>query len=165
MSEIGERLKAHWLAQGVEPPPGVPEALLQQFETHYGVTLPGDMRDYFLHVNGIGGELTDDQDLFRFWPLQEVLSITDDPDYQDIQVAEGPSFFIFADHSIFLPAYAIRLDSARTGDHPAIAFWWDHHDRRHEISTVARSFSEFAERYLKGDDSRFDLAYGTAKEN
>lgn len=105
--------------------------------------------------------MTYDNDLFRFWPLQEVFTITDDPSYEDIQTAEGPSFFIFADHSIFLPAYAIRLDSARTGDHPVIAFSWDDQDKRHEISTVARSFSEFVEMYLKDENSRFDLAYGT----
>jgi hypothetical protein len=166
MSGIGERLKAYWLAQGLQLPPGVLEVHLQQFEMHFGVTVPDDMRDYFLHVNGMGGVVTFndrlnwEDDLFRFWPLQEVSPMSDDQGYADLQIADRSSFFIFADHSIVLPAYGIRLDSARTGDHTVIAC----QGRRHETSIVALSFTEFAERYLKGDDSRNDLSYGTPTE-
>jgi hypothetical protein len=54
MSTIGERLRAHWLAQGIKPPPGVAEERLRDFETRFGVALPTDMRDYFLEVDGMG---------------------------------------------------------------------------------------------------------------
>jgi hypothetical protein len=166
MSGIGERLKAHWLAQGLQLPPGVLEVHLQQFEKHFGVTLPYDIRDYFLDVNGMGGLLTYDDrlnwddDLFRFWPLQELLRMSDEEPYKDLQVADLSSYFIFADHSVVLPAYAIRLDSARTGAHPVIAC----EGRGHETSIVALSFSEFAERYLEGEESRMDLSYGTPRD-
>lgn len=80
MTTIGQRLRAHWLAQDIQSPPGVLEVYLQQFELHFGVVLPDDMRDYFLHMNGMGGLVTPDNnlffgddDLFRFWPLQEVV--------------------------------------------------------------------------------------------
>jgi SMI1 / KNR4 family (SUKH-1) len=159
MDGIGERLKAHWLAQDLQMRPGVLEVRLQQFEAHFAVTLPNDMRDYFLHVNG--RELTDNDDLFRFWPIEEVSPMTGDRVYEDVQIAQESSFFIFADYCIFLPAYAIRLESGRTRDHPVIAFSWDDCEKRHDVSIVAVSFSEFAEMYLKDEDSRMDLAFGT----
>jgi hypothetical protein len=165
MSRIGERLKAHWLAQGLQLPPGVLEVHLQQFEMHFGVTLPDDMREYFLDVNGMGGVLTHDDrlnwddDLFRFWPLQEVQRMSDSQRYEDLKIADRFSYFIFADHSVVLPAYAIRLDSVRTGAHTVIAY----EGGQHEASIVALSFSEFAERYLNGEDSRTDLSYGTPR--
>jgi hypothetical protein len=100
-----------------------------------------------------------DADLFRFWPLQEVWAIRDDRAYDDLNVVDRNSYFIFADHSILLPAYAIRLDTNRRGDHPVIAFSWDGYKKRHDVSNVAHSFSEFVEKYLKDQNSRIDLAY------
>ena len=64
MTTIGERLRAHWLAQDIQPPAGVLGVHLQQFETHFGVALPDDMREYFLHMNGMGGLLTVENNLF-----------------------------------------------------------------------------------------------------
>ena len=119
MSTIGERLRAHWFAQGLEPPPGVTEDRLRGFETRFGVSLPADLREYFLHVDGTGVPFKWDDDLFNFRPLGEFESIGDleivveHPSRQII--LDDPSLhFVFADHSIWLPAYAIRLAGSAT---------------------------------------------------
>jgi hypothetical protein len=119
MSPIGERLMAHWLAQGIEPPPGVPEEWLWDFEDRFSVTLPADMRSYFLHVDGMGSRYESDHNFFSFWPLGEVLRAGEY--YEDRFVEEQSSYFLFADHSICLPAYAIRLTPSGTGPHRIVA--------------------------------------------
>ena len=107
MSTIGERLHAHWLAQGIELPPGVTEDRLKEFETRFGVVLPTDLREYFLHVDGMGEPFQWDEDLFNFRPLSEVESISD----LEIMLEDRSSYFVIADHSIWLPAFAIRVDT------------------------------------------------------
>jgi hypothetical protein len=164
MATISERLRAHWSAQDIEPSAGVLEVHLQQFELYFGVAIPDDMRDYFLHVNGMGGLFTldnnlffGDKDFFRFWPLQEVVRMSDA--YEDLPIEDPSSFFIFADHSICLPAYAIRLTASRTTGHEVIAIESNRRDG-YSVSVVAYSFSEFVERYLTDETSRCRLSLG-----
>ena len=153
MSTIGERLHTHWLAQGIELPPGVTEDPLRSFETRFGVTLPADLREYFLHVDGMGEPFKWDTDLFNFRPLSEVESIGD----RQIVLEDKSSYFVIADHSIWLPAFAIRLTPSGTGPHPVIAIESDENGGYGQ-SIVAHSFSEFAERYLTDETSRDDLS-------
>jgi cell wall assembly regulator SMI1 len=154
MSAIGERLQAHWLAQAVTPPAGVTEDRLREFEKRFDVTLPSDMREYFLHVDGMGEPFQWDDDLFNFRPLSQVESIRD----LEIALEDRSWYFVFADHSIWLPAYAIRLAPSRTDSHPVIAIEFDPCQKEYEASVVALSFSEFVERYLSDWDSRNRLS-------
>lgn len=56
---IGTSLKDHWLSQSLEVNPGVSREELTAFESKYQVSLPSDLRDYFLTVNGMAeGEPT-----------------------------------------------------------------------------------------------------------
>ncbi len=96
-----------------------------------------------------------DTDLFNFRPLSEVESISD----LEIMLEDKSSYFVIADHSIWLPAFAIRLTPSGTGPHPVIAIESDQKGG-YGLSVVAHSFSEFAERYLTDDQSRDDLSYG-----
>jgi hypothetical protein len=163
MTTIGERLRAHWLAQGIQSPPGVLEAHLKQFEMYFGVVLPDDMRAYFLHMNGMGDVFTVDNnlfwdnDLFRFWPLQEVAQAHGH--YKDLGIEDESSFFCFADHSICLPAYAIRLTASGTAAHQVIAIQSEQNGG-YSASVVAGSFSEFVDRYLTDETSRDCLSLG-----
>jgi hypothetical protein len=163
MTTIGERLRAHSLAQDIQSPPGVLEVHLQQFEMHFGVALPDDMRNYFLHMNGMGGLLNIennlfwDNDLFRFWPLQEVARASDA--YENLSIEDRSSFFIFADHSICLPAYAVRLTASGTDCHQVLAIQSEQKGG-YSTSVVARSFSEFVDRYLTDETSRDKLSLG-----
>jgi cell wall assembly regulator SMI1 len=155
MSTIGKRLHTHWLAQGIELPPGVTEDRLNEFETHFGVTLPADLREYFLHVDGMGEPFKWDTDLFNFRPLSEVESISD----LEIVLEDRSSYFVIADHSIWLPAFAIRLKPSATGTHPVVAIQSDEKGG-YGSTVVAGSFTEFAERYLSDETSRNDLSTG-----
>jgi hypothetical protein len=156
MSLIGARLEAHWRAQGIEPPPGVGEARLREFESLFSISLPPDMRGYFLRVNGMGSSSGLDHDLFNFWPLDEVVPACDH--YPDQFIEDQASYFVFADHSIALPDYAIRLTASEASLHPVVAIYSD--QRKYSTSMVARSFSEFVERYLSDEMSRDDLSMG-----
>jgi cell wall assembly regulator SMI1 len=155
MSTIGERLRAHWHAQGIKLPPGVSEDRLKDFETRFGVALPTDLREYFLHVDGLSEPFQWDQDLFNFYPLSEVESISD----LEIMIEDKSSYFVIADHSIWLPAFAIRLAPSATGPHPVIAIETDNKGG-YGSTVVANSFSEFVERYLSDEPSRNDLSLG-----
>jgi hypothetical protein len=155
MCTIGERLRAHWLAQSIITPPGVAEDRLTEFETRFCVALPADMRDYFLHVDGMWEPFQWDDDLFNFRPLSEVESISN----LEIVLEDQSSYFVFADHSIWLPAYAIRLTPSRTGSHHVIAVASVQRGG-YAASVVAHSFSEFVERYLTDETSRDDLSLG-----
>ncbi|MFI5460245.1 MAG: SMI1/KNR4 family protein [Isosphaerales bacterium] len=159
MSTIGERLRAHWLTQGIKPAPGVAEDRLREFETRFGVSLPFDFRTYFLEIDGMGSRDESDDDWFSFWPLKEVVQCSDEYPEPFRFIEEQSAYFVFADHSICLPAYAIRLTPSGTDSHKVIAIESD--SREYSTSVVALSFSEFVERYLTDETSRFCLSLGT----
>jgi hypothetical protein len=143
MSTIGERLRAHWLARGVELPPGVTEDRLREFETRFAVVLPPDMRDDFLHVDGMGEPFQLDDDLLHFRSLSEVKSICD-----AVTGLEDPSsYFVFADHSIGTPTFAIQLTRSGTASNQVIAVDWDERGGL-SVSDFSNSFGDFVERYL-----------------
>jgi hypothetical protein len=120
------------------------------------VTLPADMRGYLLHIDGMGSRDESDHDWFSFWALGEIVRASDE--HEDQFIEDQSSYFLFADHSICLPAYAIRMTTSGTGPHPVIAIYSDR--REYSTSCVARSFSEFVERYLANETSRSDLSVG-----
>jgi hypothetical protein len=155
MSIIAGRLRAHWLAQGVKVPPGVAEDRLREFETRFGVAVAKDLRDYFLHADGMGEPFQWDDDLFHFCPLSEVQQLGD----VEIALKDKSWYFVFADHSLWLPAYAIRLTPSVTDCHQVIAVQTDR-EGGYEASIVAHSFSKFVERYLADETSRDHLSLG-----
>jgi hypothetical protein len=74
------------------------------------VSVPHDLRSYFLGVDGMGerGAVFDD-DFFSFWRLRDVRSVADERPDTPRRLADASNYFLFADHSLFLPAFAIRL--------------------------------------------------------
>ena len=139
---IVESLRSNWLSRGIKINPGVSKATLQLFESKYKVMLPDDLREYFLLVNGMDANSTD-EDLIRFWPLEEVKSISEGASaYSDQSYLPDPgSIFLFADYCIWTHLYAIRLSSC---------------EGRNEVYVIggkspiflAGSFTEFATLYL-----------------
>src|SRR5437763_1406329 len=101
MSLIGERLRAHWLAQGIDPSGGVSEERLIEFEDRHGVVLPADMRGYFLHLDGMGSKYESDHSFFSFWPLGQIVRASQE--FEDRFIEDQSSYFLFADHSFSLP--------------------------------------------------------------
>ena len=51
-----------------------PPRALAAFEHEFGVSLPSDLRDYFLTMDGMPEEETD-KEMIRFWRLEEVKAL------------------------------------------------------------------------------------------
>lgn len=144
-SLIGDRLKAHWLAQGLAVRAGVSAEQIRSFEFAHGLVLPDDFRDYLAVVNGTGRSTEMDAALFCFWSLEELTSLN--TKFPDGPWFEAPiAYFLFADHSLNLPAYAMRLGASPTAIAPIIAVYSDAHE--YSWYRVADSFTSFVERYL-----------------
>lgn len=143
---IGISLKNHWLSQGIEVNPGVSKEELSAFESKYQVSLPADLRDYFLTVDGMAQGVTDNA-LIRFWSLDEVRPIPEEaPDYSDPSyIEEAESLFLFADYCIWSHAYAIRLSSTDASN-PIIIIGDETPTR------MFGSFSELISSYLTAAD-------------
>lgn len=144
---IGTSLKNHWLSQGIEVNPGVSREELRAFESRYQVSLPSELRDYFLTVNGMADGFSDDA-LIRFWSLSEVKPIPEEaPDYSDPSYIEGAeTLFLFADYCIWSHAYAIRLSSNSENPSPIIVIGGETPIR------IFESFSELVSNYLTDAD-------------
>ena len=147
-----QRLKNNWMSHGVEFNDGVSENALAAFEHKFGVALPSDMREFFLTVNGMPEEVTDDE-MIRFWMLEEVKPLPSGaPEFATGDYVDHPeSLFLFADYSLWAHAYAIRLTSPEVkrnevlligGDYPILLF---------------RSFSELVDSYLADKSLMFPL--------
>ena len=145
-----QRLKNYWFSHDVKFNTGVSESDLADFEHKFGVSLPYDLRDYFLTVNGMSEEATDNE-MIRFWMLEEVKPLTTGaPSYANTDYVEDPeSLFLFADYSLWAHAYAIRLFASAEktneifmigGDCPVLLF---------------RSFGELIDSYLTNKDLMF----------
>jgi hypothetical protein len=152
------RLTARWKSHGIECPAGVSPAIVAAFEGRHHVVLPPDMREYFLAVDGMGEKGTCDDDLFSFWPLQDLISIAEDLPDRCSKFAESPNYFMFADHSIALPTYAIRLSSDPDVANPVASVFADF--GAFEVEVVFDSFTDFVNHYLD-DPIQTSAAYGT----
>ena len=143
---IGSRLKNHWLSQSIEINRGVSTEELGAFESKYNVSLPADLRDYFLTVNGMAEGVSDNA-LFRFWSLNEVKPIPEEaPSYSNPSyIEDAKSFFVFADFCIWSHAYAIRLSSDH-GSNPIVVIGGETSTR------IFDSFSELVNNYLTDAD-------------
>jgi hypothetical protein len=143
-----EKLVSYWTDGGLKIARGCRESEVRQFEIENGVALPGDLRAYFLHVNGMLPDAREDCDLngFCFWPLSRVKSVVKELALHSSPMggsAEDHLHFVFADYLQWSWAYAIRLTESAAGHNPVI------HVGTQEQRTVANSFTQFAELYLR----------------
>ena len=143
-----EKLINHWTDCGLKISRGCRESSVRRFEVQNGVILPGDLRSYFLQVNGMLPDAREDCDLtgFCFWPLERVKSVTQELSRHSSLMprnAEDHLHFVFADYLQWSWAYAIRLTDSATGPNPIIYVGTP------EPKVVANSFTQFVELYLK----------------
>jgi hypothetical protein len=128
MASDVERFKAACMAVDENVPPCATEKQLSAFEQKHGVRLTMDTRTFYGFMNGAG---PDYEYVFTFWPLDEIRPTT----------VDGQSgWFIFADHSVSVFEYAIKL----TADGPGPSDVYCPELER----TVAASFSDFLRRCL-----------------
>jgi hypothetical protein len=99
-----ERLKCHWLKNGLKVRPGESSQQIEEFESAYKVCLPVDLREYFTAVDGMDVAALD-CDGFSFLPLQAVKSVPEElarfsgiPDYTEILRTFARTAFVVRGH-------------------------------------------------------------------
>lgn len=140
-----EDLKSFWRSQGIKSSPGASEEEIRSFETRYAVRLPEDFRRYLGSINGFdqSEHWVSDDNLITFLCLNEIKPLNE---YWSPLVADAADFFVFADCSLSVHVYAIRLRNAASDQNQVVVVY-------EELVAVAHSFSAFIERYLQRIES------------
>jgi hypothetical protein len=143
MFTAGEALRRYWLRHEINLNHGAPEDEIAAFEARYQVQLPKEMRDYFATVNGFGGSehLMTDENVIAFLALGEIKTLSE---AWSPKIEEAASYFVFADYSLSVHVYAVRLSSSSEDDNPVVVAYDDRN-----IARMASSFSEFVQQYLE----------------
>jgi len=140
------RLIERWNKHGITCPPGARIVDVEAFERSHDVILPSDMRAYFLAVNGMGEHGMCDDDLFSFWSLQNLVTIAEDLPDRCSGFPDAPRCFMFADHSIGLPTFAIRLSADAEAPSPVASVFSDF--GAFKVQYFFGSFTDFVNHYL-----------------
>jgi hypothetical protein len=138
--ETIERINARWAAEGIAIRPGNSPESLAAFEARYQVVLPPAVREYFAAVDGSGDD--SDEELLRFWPLEEVIPIAEGSGRDRAELPELEHWFLFADFLICSHTYAVRLTPDPGNGGTVAAF------NGLDMEVQAGSFALFLERYL-----------------
>jgi SMI1 / KNR4 family (SUKH-1) len=130
-----ERVLERWRDHGISFLSGVDESELASLEERYGVHLPDDMRAFYRATNGTRGPQnssgTDEQGL-EFWPVEDIEPL----------VRHQPKILDFADYMMAEHTFGTDLDE--TSNNFGTVYGGGH--------IMARSFSEFMEMYVAGDE-------------
>ncbi len=142
LDTAAQRLIRYWASQGYTVKPGALEQTLATFELKYKVRLPTDLREYFAKYGGFEGRGNWDSLLITFWPIQDVVRLSDvDGEYAlPHGLGMSCSFFVFGDYSIESHLYEIRLTMDPAASCPVVA-----HEGRYVFGD---SFSAFVDVYL-----------------
>lgn len=144
--DLIQRLLARWAEHDIVIRSGVTDASITAFEARHNVKLPPDFRAYISTVDGMGEIGTTDEDLFCFFSLSDLVSIAENVPDRAAKFDDAHRYFIFADHSISLPSFAIRLtDDPATGC-PVAAVFTD--GGALEVEDFFNSFTDFLRSYL-----------------
>jgi hypothetical protein len=144
-----EAIVAHWERLGVPRRPGLGADTLDAFERRYRVRLPAAMRSFYEFVDGMPEGFADDE-FISYWPLAEVapvpVKLGDIRNYSGIEesLPEVGSYFLFADHSIWLHMYAVQLLPESAVSAPVV--WIAGGNCWH---LLAPSFAEFLAQYAQ----------------
>jgi len=130
------------LMEGHRPSPAT-SAQIVATESRLGITLPADMRNFYLSMDG-SGEMTDvDHGLVRFWSLAEWKRVQDEvPKTLDIHLHDA---IVVADHSIWCWAYAAAFSPATD----VVRFFIL--EGAGGPAPIAETFTDFVELVLRND--------------
>lgn len=147
MNLVAQKLVTHWQSSGIFIQPGVAEGRVREFESKYRVIMPPDMKEYFLHVDGMKMTLNDckDKEGFSFWPLSRVKTAEEEMsrlvgEHYNVQGLEA--FFVFADYFDWSWAYAIHLSSDLSAQNQVILIG------KEAPIKLADSFTDFVALYI-----------------
>ena len=148
MKELLERVGRHWDAQGIAHGPPVSQADIAEVEARHGVRFPGELRAWFLALNGTGGGdgYAMDDAAISFYRLGDFLPLAQAQPY----LADAPgagALFVFADHMLWSHFFVVPLSGQAADTAPVLALY-----APDCIVPAAPSFSAFLESYLAGDD-------------
>jgi hypothetical protein len=140
------KVRAIWARSGIQNPKTATGADIASFEERYGVTMAPTVRDYFTVLNGtVNGKLgMDDENLTGFWHIDEVRRVNEEcPQFAATE--QDAALFVFADHSIWAHAYALRL---KDGENSQTSVYF--------LGTgvpmqIAPTFDDFLSRYAAND--------------
>jgi len=136
----------YWRRSGIVIRPGVSMAEIESFQLKHGVSVPSDFLQYLLTVDGSSDGDMDD-DLFRFWPLSEVVPVHDELDERGGVVYPYrfayPDCFVFADYLVNSWLYAIKLTADPTQPAPVYRVTAS----KNPGEQMFASFREFMESY------------------
>jgi hypothetical protein len=146
----GRTLREFVESRGSKCGVGATDERIYEFERENNVQIPGDLRTYFIELNGTAGDYA--YGIIRFWSIDECRTLEHEisaaiPGMAVIQATYGEpiegydQFFVFADYLHESQLYAIRLSSA-TQPNPIVMLDGG------EPVVVADSFSDFVKRYL-----------------
>lgn len=142
---------------------------IAEFESRHDVLLPEDFRTYFCTVNGMGKaggadtdtrglrrfflgsgnagtETTGDDDWFSFWRFEDMVCVAEDLPNRTAHFPDADRYFMFADHSIGLPTFAIKLSPNPTVPTPIASVFADQGELIGE--DIYDSFTDFVQNYL-----------------
>ena len=106
------------------------------FESRHSVSLPDDLREYFLQVNGTADY--PDEWLTKFRPLEDVTPIS-----ESLAEDQTARYFVIADQMISAPDFAIALDNSPA---PYVVRCWS---LCHKLEPVSDSFSAFVRLFME----------------
>lgn len=139
-----DRVLTHWDEHHVPYLPGVSEAKIHSFEKCNKVTLPDDMRAFYLTTNGVRvpGSPEVDHNNYDFYPVDELR-----------RVELRPSMLYFADYLQYMWSFAIELEGTQRG---AVFVAPGGED----VIKLASTFGEFMELYVVDDQSLYPKSWG-----
>ena len=142
-----DQLISKWLDEDLWDSPDATLSCVDDFQMRNGVVFPPDFRDYILRANGFRDRYEIDSNAFSFWKLTDLTSIGREFSNRIGDRIELTRYFMFADHSIGLPTYAIRLNESGGEVSPVATVYSDfgHLD----VEDSFDSFTMFIRRYLE----------------
>ncbi|MCI0390344.1 MAG: SMI1/KNR4 family protein [Acidobacteria bacterium] len=154
MDHVWQQLIESWRAQNLPIQTACREDDVKSFETRYEISLPQDIREYFLNVNGMTpyGPGYQDEEGFSFWSLETMRTLMEENEELDrhyLRLTGENSFFLFCDYMDWRYAYAVKIlpgSSVAEGIYFVCC--------RNPIK-IADSFSDFVRLYLEQSDQLY----------
>jgi hypothetical protein len=150
-------IKIKWQHEHGVLTPGATEEEISWFQKENNVLLPNDLISYFRLLNGTQEPLNS---LFEFFSLSKIRNVYDEyhdwegiPPYRELlgKLEDCRTVFVFANYSIHLFSYAIKLYPVNSGKNEVFALCGG------DFRIISSSFAEFMNLYLA--DST-DLYFG-----
>lgn len=121
------------------------------FQNLYNVTIPDDMLNYYISINGTHDNLLNN--LFEFYSIKRTNTVREEfedwqgiPEYQNLAVENFENVFVFANYEFNFYAFAIELFKHSVTDNKVYVICGE------DYKIIANNFSEFIDLYLNNSE-------------